>query len=145
MPRILNSSSPAPKSRNSEAAAGSYHISRILLCYRTLRHSQAFLGISVSRAGAQYGWLNRNVFSQRGYTATLSEGSRGRCSLPLPSFWSYWPSLASLGLEPHHSNICTCAHLASILMSPFSVSEVPSSFKVIRLGLILKQCDPILT
>ena len=72
MPRILNSSSPAPKSRNSEAAAGSYHISRILLCYRTLRHSQAFLGISVSRAGAQNGWLNRNVFSQRGYTATLS-------------------------------------------------------------------------
>lgn len=64
--------------------------------------------------------------------------------LPLPSFSSYWQSLAFLGLRLHHSNICICGHLASILMSPFSVSKFPSSFKVIRLGLILKQCDPIL-
>lgn len=93
MPRILNSSSPAPKNR--ELGRSCWILSHFqkdpaLLentGYRTLRHSQTFLGISVSRAGAQNGWLNRNVFFQRGYIATLSlKALEEDACLPLPSF-----------------------------------------------------------
>ena len=33
------------------------------------------------------------------------------------SFWSWLESLALLGLQPHHSSLCLCRHMAFLLLS----------------------------